>query len=192
MVEHQPEPIIYNYGDNVTYQDGMVYVNGVPYVSADQYYTLAQELAERGSVEPAPVVVTTDGVPAPAQEEWMPLGTFAVLLKPDQTETDTILQLAMNRDGRIRGNEVDNSNDTVTEIVGSIDPETQRVAFHVKGDTTNIAECGLWNLTQDSLTLMLHFGKDRTEVRTLVRLSDPETEGTTTEETPQDLPVLAP
>lgn len=176
VVQQQPQPVIYNYGDNVTYVDDMVYVNGVPFVSADKYFDLAQNLAEQGAREPETVMVAEDVPAVEAEEEWFPLGTFAVLLKPDQEDSDTILQLAMSREGRIRGNEFDTKSDTVKELTGAVDHETQRVAFNVKGDTENVAECGLWNLTQESLPLLLHFGKDHTEVRTLVRLSEPDAE----------------
>jgi hypothetical protein len=37
-------------------------------------------------------------------EEWLPLGVFAVIAEPTQTQTDKVVQLAVNKDGVIRGN----------------------------------------------------------------------------------------
>jgi hypothetical protein len=49
------------------------------------------------------------------------------------------------------------------------------VAIRPAGEgKTLVAECGLWNLTQDTVPMLVHLDKDRTEQRTLVRLTEPE------------------
>jgi len=160
----------------------MVYVNGEPYVRADVYYAQAVELAARG-VPQAPIHIVVN-VEAPgaaaapvvqAQEEWMPMGTFAVLEDPEATTTSIIVQLATNKSGHIAGNVIDMKTDEITPVYGAIDPETQRVAMRIEG-RDEIVECGLWNLTQDTLTVLLHVDEETTEERTFVRLSDPDEE----------------
>ena len=177
-------PLPYYYGTNVYYVGDMVYVNSEPYVRADVYYTQAVELAARG-VPQAPIHITVNvdvptavTAPTPAvqqQDEWMPMGTFAVLEDPEATTTSVIVQLATNKSGHIAGNVINMQTDEITPVYGAIDPETQRVAMRIEG-SEEIVECGLWNLTQDTLTVLLHVDGETTEERTFVRLSDPDEE----------------
>ncbi len=178
------EPVYYNYGDNITYNDdGMVYVNNVPYVSADEYYQQGVAIADEGADTPADSETATTAE-APQKEagkddtanQWKPLGTFAVLSDPKQTSSHIVLQLAMNKDGVIRGNIYNQVSDKVQQIEGAVDSKTQRVAFRITGDKDNLAECGLWNLTQDTLSVLIHKGKDESLTRTLIRLTDPDKE----------------
>jgi hypothetical protein len=188
-------PIPYYYGTNVYYVDDMVYVNGVPYVSASVYYAQAAEIAARG-VSPPPVTSVmvhaeaprAEGVetleivetiaaapPDPPQEEWAPMGTFAVLKDPKSTDTSIVIQLATNKSGQIAGNVINMQTDETLPVFGAVDAETQRVAMRVEG-REEIVECGLWNLTQDTLAVLVHVDEQTTEERTLVRLSDPDQE----------------
>lgn len=183
-------PIPYYYGTNVYYVGEMVYVNGVPYVSAEEYYDQACELADSGDTIGTINNITINTTAADSkdstslasspgqtdsQEEWLPMGTFAVLKDPDDKNCERVLQLATSKSGRIAGNLYDVNSDKTIAVTGAVDPKTQRVAFHAPGHE-EVGECGLWNLTQDSLTLLLHIDKDKTEERTLVRLTDSESE----------------
>lgn len=188
------EPVYYDYGDNITYDDetGMVYINGVPYVSAEEYYRQGKALADEGAdtslllgddeSASSSTPAATDTIDT--HNQWLPLGSFAVLSDEQQTTSHVVMQLAMNKHGVIRGNIYNQVTDKVQQIEGAVDKETQRVAFRISGDDEHIAECGLWNLTQDSLVLLIH-GKPREGektapqalTRTLIRLND---EGTGT------------
>ena len=172
----------YYYGTNVYYVGDMVYVNGEPFVSASVYYAQAAELAARGATQaPIHMIVNVESpgaTPANAEqmrEEWMPMGTFAVLEDPEATNTSIVIQLATNRLGQVAGNVINMQTDEIIPVYGAVDPETQRVAMRIEG-RNEIAECGLWNLTQDTLTVLLHVDAETTEERTFVRLSGPEQE----------------
>jgi hypothetical protein len=154
-------PVYYDYYDNVTYEGDMVYYGDQPVASAEAYYDQAAQIADAG----------TDT----ENEDWLPLGVFAVVTD-EQTTTDKLLQLAVNKEGVIRGNYQDMITDKLTPLIGSVDKETQRVAIKVEGNDLLVAETGLYNLTNDEAPLMIHFGADRQEVRTLVRLQQPEEE----------------
>lgn len=184
------EPIVYDYGSNIVYQNEMVYINNVPYVDADAYYQQAQDLARTGEGEKASEDASTETVaetvaetasePTATQAEgtsgdWLSMGTFAIIADGAEKTSERFLQLATNKEGRIRGNLVDPKNDESAALYGSVDPKTQRVAFMISGNDDCVAECGLWNLTQDTVPLLVHVDKDRTEERTLVRLGDAET-----------------
>lgn len=153
------EPISYDYGDTIVYEGDNVYYGEEPIATAEQYYQQADALAAAGS--------ETDN------EDWLPLGVFAVVAG-DETKFNRILQLAVNKEGIIRGNLSDKLTNQVTPIEGSVDKETQRVAFRPTKNKAMVAECGLYNLTQDALTILVHLGKDQTETRKLIRLEQPE------------------
>ncbi len=154
----QYPPVYYDYGNNVTYQDNTVYMNGDPVGSATEYYDQAASLAKAGAEAEAP----SDG-------EWLPLGVFA-LTKPDQTQSMVTIQLAVNKQGVLRGNYTDTRSDKTQSIEGSVDKQTQRAAFTVGNDTSHLIETGLYNLTKDEAPCLLHFGNERTEQWLLVRL----------------------
>jgi hypothetical protein len=152
--------VYYDYGENVTYDDGVVYYGDQAYRSADQYYADADELAAGGQE-------TQD-------EEWLPLGVFAVIAEPTQTQSDKVVQLALNKEGAIRGNLQDSLSDKVIPVVGAVDKKTQRAALKLEGNDSVVVETGLYDLTNDEVPVLIHFGPDRQETRTLIRLQPPE------------------
>jgi hypothetical protein len=155
-------PMYYDYGNNVTYQNNDVNVNGQNAGTAEQYYNQAASLAEAGAK-----------ANAPADGDWLPLGVFA-LTRPDQTKSDVSIQLALNRAGVIRGNYTDTATNQTQPVHGSVAKTTQRVAFTVGDNTTNVVETGLYNLAKDEAPALIHFGKDRTEQWLLVRMKKPD------------------
>lgn len=165
----------YNYGDNIVYDGDTVYVNSVPYVSTEQYYNDGMALADEGAeTDDSSLAYDPSANSEDSSEQWMPLGSFAILRDPEQETSDFVLQIASNKKGVIRGNIYNQKTDKVQPIEGAVDQKTQRVAFRIVGDRTHLLECGLWNLTQDSLPILIHTGKDKVQTYTLVRLNDPE------------------
>jgi len=150
----------YDYGENVTYEDGNVYYGEEPVASAEQYYDEAGQIADSGQ--------------EPQNEEWLPLGVFGVIAEPTQTQTERVVQLALNKEGVIRGNFQDFLTDKVVPVVGAVDKKTQRVALKIEGNDSMVVETGLYNLTNDEVPVLVHFGADRQEPRTLIRLQQPE------------------
>ena len=152
--------IYYDYGDTVTYVDGSVYYEGERVASQEEYYQQANDLA--------------DAKLDSNQDEWMPLGVFAVVKSPDQTQTERILQLALNRSGEVRGNFQDLLTEQVTPVSGSVDKKTQRVALKIKGNDSLVMEVGLYNLTNDEVPILIHYSSDNSRDALLVRLQNPE------------------
>ncbi len=155
--------VYYDYSQNVVYDQGTVYYGDQPVATAEQYYDEAAHLATAGQN-------TSD-------EQWLPLGVFAIVAE-GQTTTDKLVQLAVNKDGVVRGNYQDLLADKITPIIGSIDKETQRVAMKIEGNNLLVAETGLYNLTNDEVPLLIHVGADRQENRTLIRLDEEQAGGT--------------
>jgi hypothetical protein len=153
-------PAYYDYGNNVAYDEGMVYQDGEPVATAEEYYDQANQIA-------------ADGL-SPDNQDWLPLGIFAVISNEDQTQSDKVVQLAVNTEGVIRGNYHDMLADQVTPISGAVNKETQRVAMKIEGNDELVAETGLYNLTNDEAPVLLHFGPAQQETRIFIRLKQPE------------------
>ena len=153
----QTTPVYYDYGNNVTYENNNVYVNGQDAGSTQQYYQQASELAQAGTAD------------APAEGDWLPLGVFA-LTKTGESKSIATIQLAVNKQGVIRGNYTNTNTDKTMVIQGSVDKQTQRVAFTVGDNKSNLIETGLYNLTKDEAPALIHVGDDKTEQCLLVRL----------------------
>ena len=63
--------------------------------------------------------------------------------------------------------------DTTLPVYGSVDKKTQRAAWTVGDRKDTTYEAGLANLTKSETTMLVHFGKDRTQQWTLVRVEQP-------------------
>ena len=88
-----------------------------------------------------------------------------------------MFQLAVNKEGIIRGNYYDALMDTSTEVYGSVDPKTQRAAWTIGDKKTTVFETGIYNLTKDQTPVLVHFGKDKTQQWLLVRVEKPRPQG---------------
>jgi hypothetical protein len=154
-------PVVYDYGSSVVIQDDTVYVNGESAGSAVDYAAQAATIADTGRQAP------------PAQsDEWQPLGVFG-MIQGDEQEAQRIFQLGVNRAGVIRGNYYDTVADNTMPVYGSVDPKSQRAAWSIGEKKDVVFEAGLNNLTQNETTVLVHFGKDRTQQMMFVRLEGP-------------------
>lgn len=156
------EPESYDYGSSVVYQDNNVYVNGQNEGTQDQYYQQASSLASTGAqAQPSD------------QEQWMPLGVFA-LTQGSGSDASMTLQLAVDKSGVIRGNYSNSLTGETSQVSGSINKETQRAAWTIGSNTNTVYEAGLYDLTKDEAPVLVHLGAQRTEQWLLVRLKQPQ------------------
>jgi hypothetical protein len=164
-------PDYYDYGEGIYYEDEQVYMNGQPVASAQEYYQQASDLATS-----APPV-------QPAETEWLPLGVFAIS-RDQATDSNALLQLAVDKNGVIAGTYNNTSTDVARPIKGQVDKKTQRAAWtFADGKNTDIImETGIVNLTKDQTEALVHFGKDKTEQWLMVRLDQPKSTETAKEE----------
>jgi len=162
-----PQYYAYNYGNDITYQDNNVYYGGQSAGSAQQYYQEAVDLAGAGAGAP------------PDDSQWLTLGVFGLMAEGKKTP-DMIFQLAVNKQGVIRGNYLDQTTQTNLPVTGKVDKKTQRVAWSVGNGKGIVVETGLYNLTQDDSTALVHFGPDKAEQEVLVRMQQPDQQGSET------------
>ena len=160
------QPTYYDYGNNVTYQDNSVSMNGQDMGTPDQYYQQAQDLASTGA-----------SAPSGDDQQWLPLGVFA-MTHDQQTKANLILQLAINKQGIIRGNYTATLTNDTKPVNGSVDKKTQRAAWTIGDNKDNVIETGIYNLTKDEAPVLVHFGKDKTEQWLLVRVKQDQQEQT--------------
>jgi hypothetical protein len=155
-------PVSYDYEDNPRYDNDIVYMNGEQVGTADEYYEQATQLASTAKDD------TAD------KTEWLPLGVFA-LSRGDTGASNTVLQLAVSKEGVISGTYYNSDTDIARPVKGSVDKKTQRAAWtFADGKNTDIVmETGINNLTQDQAELLVHFGKDMAQQWLMVRLEEP-------------------
>ncbi len=152
-------PVSYNYGVNVTSQDGNVVVNGQSVGTVADYSQQAATLAQTGAEADA-----TAG-------DFLPLGVFA-MVRDEQQHPQFTLQLAINKQGILRGNFYDEHSQSTTPIHGAVDPQTQRAAWLVGSNTTSVMEAGLSNLVAGEAPALIH-KSGTTDHWLLVRLEQP-------------------
>jgi len=153
----------YDYGNTICYEGDDVYYDSKPIATAEAYYDQASDIAELGSAE------------ASEEEEWQSLGVWA-MVQGDETQSNKILQLAVNKAGVIRGNHYDALTETTLPIQGSVDKKTQRAAWTIGENEDVVYETGIYNLTLEETEMLIHFSKDSTQQWSLVRLEAPDQE----------------
>lgn len=157
------EAASYDYGSDVYYEGNTVQA-GDQAIPAEEYTQQAEQI-----VASAPEV-------APEKAEWMPLGVFA--LTPDGQasgpDPSLFLQLAISKEGALRGTFNNSATNQTQTIEGMVDKESQRAAWAVAGKSRPIMETGLGNLTEDTGPALVHFADGSTQQCLLVRLEEPE------------------
>jgi hypothetical protein len=131
---------------------------------------------------PLPAAPSPAKADAPAAEEWLPLGVFA-LAQEEKGDPVMFFQVSVSRAGLITGAYNSAITDDQRPIAGKVDKASHRVAWRIGDNTENIFVTSLANLTQDVSPIAIHFGTTRTQTWLLVRMPEPPPAGQ-----PQKLP----
>ena len=158
------QPIYYDYGSNVYFEDNSVYINGEEAGTAEWY---SEQMAVLANSVPADV--TNDDV------EWLPLGVFALVQGKDD-EPNMFLQLAVTKEGIIGGTYENATTDSAQSVEGMVDKSTQRAAWTIGDNKNTVLETGVYNLTKDETSVLVHFGAEKTQQWLMVRLEEPPAE----------------
>jgi hypothetical protein len=156
--------IYYDYGSggNVYYDDGSVYVGQQAY-PAEQYTESVAAVADS-----APEV-------DPNAAEWMPLGVFA-LTNESGADPTMFLQLAVSKEGVIAGTYHNSSTDATQQLEGMVDKSSQRAVWRVVDQERPVMETGVYNLTEEETSALVHFPDGQIQQWLMVRLEDPDAE----------------
>lgn len=157
-------PVVYDYGNTITYQNDNVYYGTQPIGSATAYYSQAQALAETKD--------TSSNKSKKSSGEWKPLGVFS-LAQAGQTDTTSVFQLAVNKSGIIRGNYDNLLTNEVQPVHGAVDKKSMRAAWTVGNDKKVVYDTGLANLLEKQSSILVHFDKDQTKQWSMIRLPQP-------------------
>lgn len=160
------EPSYYNYGDNVYYEGDQVYYGDEPTASAAEY---AQQ---------AETIVASAPEKKPEESQWLPLGVFAATQdgQASGAPPTLLVQLAISKEGIINGTLKNTITGETQALEGMADKTSQRVAWNVAGKQRPIVETGIYNLTQDTAPVLVHFADGQTQQWLLVRLEEPKQE----------------
>ncbi len=165
-IGYDAAPGYYDYGDNITLQNGDVYYGDQLIATQQQYYQEAANLAGQG-----------DATDNSGDGDWLPLGIFGLMGQGQQQSPDMIFQLAVNKQGIIKGNYYDQVADNTAPVHGSVNKKNQRVAWQVGANKNLVVETGLDNLTLKESTALVHYGPDDTVQYTMVRMKQPDSDG---------------
>ncbi len=149
-----------------------------PYYYDDAGYAYPLTTSEYTSAAPYSTPVTTEmqtpqtDVSISTEEEWLPLGVFAVANNADEAPyTNRFIQLAINRNGEIAGVLYNSTTDTAQDLTGMVDPTSQQAYWSMADQTDSpIASTGIYNLTEDQTPINVHFTDGSEQTWTLVRL----------------------
>lgn len=179
---------------NVTYQGDTVYNNGQPVGSATEYYQQGQQLAAQayqagvaqGYDEAVAQNAQSGGAGGAGNNggsgagsgtaAWQPLGVFS-LAEPGQTSSSMMLQLAINKDGIVRGNYINQLTSEQSQIYGALDKKTQRISWTIGQNTGTVFDTTLASLADDDSPVLVHYGPTNTQTMALIRLPKPPDEG---------------
>ena len=156
------EPVYYDYGTTTVYEGDSVYVNGDNLATQEQYATQATQIA-----------AAAETASPPKANEVLPLGVHGMVQGDEKTATQFV-QLAINKQGIISGEYYNGTTDQTEKLAGAVDKQTQRAAWTVANRKNIVYETGLANLTKDETTMLIHYGKDKTQQWILVRIPEPQ------------------
>ena len=135
----------------------------------------ANETAQQG---PAPsseaAALAKNGATDPPKDaKLLPLGVYSIAPR-DHTEASAMLQIAVSKDGVLRGSYCDLLSNQDLPIQGAVDKKTQRVAWTVGPKGKVLFETSLANLTQDKGQLSVHYEDGETRPWTIARYATEE------------------
>jgi hypothetical protein len=121
----------------------------------------AAELAKSGAVDP------------PKDAKLLPLGVYSIAPQ-GHTEASAMLQLAITKDGILRGSYYDLLSNEDHQVQGAVDKKTQRVAWTIGPKGKVLFETSLANLTQDKGPLSVHYEDGESRPWTIARYASEE------------------
>ena len=94
------------------------------------------------------------------------------MVRNEQQHPQFIVQLAINKQGVLRGNYIDELTESTLPIRGAADRQTKRAAWIVGANKQTIMEAGLSDLTDPETPALIH-KNGKTDHWILVRLDQP-------------------
>lgn len=156
-----------DYGTQVYYDQDNYYVEGQPVAPAPEYRQQALDLAAVPASEESFIPVENGD-----DNGWYPLGVWA-LTQEEKGDAVMFYQLAVNKQGEVSGAYSNVLTGETSPVTGSVDFETQRVAWRTGNSDSTAIEANLAGLTKDFTPVFVHYGTGQTQEWLLVRMEDP-------------------
>lgn len=117
------------------------------------------------------------GEAAPLQGNWLPLGVFLAAKSEEEAPFSTlVIQLAVNKEGEIAGTYYNATTDKTYLLQGYVDPKTQEASWVLADTSTSpLMTTGIFNLTQETVNVIVHFTDGTLQTWVLVRLDEEQT-----------------
>ncbi len=111
--------------------------------------------------------------PVPAEGDWLPLGVFAAGQNPAQAAfSNMFVQLAVDRDGDLDGTYYNASTESYHPLEGYIDQSSQQAVWRLADNQNSpVMTTGIYNLTQDQASILVHFPDGSVQNWVLVRVN---------------------
>jgi hypothetical protein len=166
---------------NVTYEGGNTYINTLP---AQDYYQQGQQLAgSAGGDAPANSQLTamaqtvssdtqSPTVTPAATQAWQPLGVYS-LCEPGQKQSTTLFQLAINKDGVVRGNYMNQITNEKAQVHGALDKSTERISWTIGSNPQTVFSTTLPELMKKDSKVVVQFGPASTQQMSFIRIPEP-------------------
>jgi hypothetical protein len=157
---------------------------------AQQYYQQGQQLAQTAGGNSNPNQSGTPfnqqvaynsgsygqmpnaGTAASTNETWEPLGVYS-LVESGQSKSTMLFQLAINQQGIVRGNYVNQITNERAQIHGALDKSTQKISWSVGDNPDTIFDTTLNELMKEKSKVVVQFGPNNTQQMSLVREKAP-------------------
>ncbi|PQO42229.1 hypothetical protein [Blastopirellula marina] len=148
-------PVVYNYNQTTAYVEG----NDSQPTSSEAQTEEAQQL-------------TQSSTPANADEDWLPVGVYALVQGNESTKAQMLMQISVSKSGQIGGSYYNVLSGNSQPLTGSLNKQTQKVAWTIAGNQKAVFQTDLQGLTQPETPVLVHYGQGETEQMTLVRMPD--------------------
>jgi hypothetical protein len=136
----------------------------------ENVYTSDEADNEQSTDEPANENPQQQNADQQNAGDFLPLGVFAIAPRSEK-DASALVQLAVDKQGQLRGNYYDVLTGRDQPISGTLDKKTQRATFQAGGGDVTF-ETTLANLTARSGSVTLRFQNGQTRQWTLARFED--------------------
>lgn len=157
----QPVRYVDNGVDVIYIEGSTVYINGEAKGSTEQYASEAKEIANNvPEVDPSTIEMTS-------------LGVWALSQSTDTEDTPTMyVQLAISKEGIIAGMYQNSVLKSVESLEGTVDPLTQRIAWHFVEKEIPVMETTLGDLTSEEgmAKVLVYFAGGQIQEWVMIRL----------------------
>lgn len=105
-------------------------------------------------------------------EKWQPLGVYS-LVEPGQKSSTTLFQLAINKDGIIKGNYMNQITNEKSPLQGALDKKSGQISWYVGNNPTTVFETNFQEIAKKDSKVVVQFGAEQTQQMALIRLPKP-------------------